>query len=115
MKNFFRLLKKAKPYWWLLIITGISLIAITALNLVTPWKIRELVDVLSKGQDSKMPSKIQSIAVILVLVYVGRAVFTYLYRYLSHLAAWQLVADMRVQVYEHLQKLSLRYYQDKQT
>ncbi|MDK2801001.1 MAG: ATP-binding cassette, subfamily bacterial [Clostridiales bacterium] len=31
------------------------------------------------------------------------------------MAAWRLVADMRVLVYEHLQKLSLRYYHDKQT
>lgn len=115
MENFLRLLKKARPYWWLLIITGFSLIAITAFNLVTPWMVRDLVNVLSKGEDSEMLVKIRNIAVILVLVYIGRAVFTYLYRYLSHLAAWQLVADMRVQVYEHLQKLSLRYYQDKQT
>lgn len=115
MENFLRLLKKARPYWWLLIITGFSLVAITAFNLVTPWMVRELVNVLSKGEDSEMMVKIRNIAVILVLVYIGRAVFTYLNRYLSHLAAWQLVADMRVQVYEHLQKLSLRYYQDKQT
>ena len=35
--------------------------------------------------------------------------------YLSHVAAWHLVADMRVRVYDHLQKLSMKYYHDKQT
>ncbi|OPZ90724.1 MAG: putative ABC transporter ATP-binding protein [Firmicutes bacterium ADurb.Bin419] len=46
---------------------------------------------------------------------MARAFFTYLNRYFSHVAAWNLVGDMRVLVYEHLQKLSLSFYQDKQT
>ena len=36
MKNILRLIKYAKPYWNLLIISGISLIAITLLNLIGP-------------------------------------------------------------------------------
>lgn len=115
LKNFIRILKQAKPYWKYLIITGISLLVITALNLVTPWKVRELIDVLSKEQISGKMTIVRNIAIILVGAYIARAVFTYLYRYLSHVAAWKLVADMRVLVYEHLQKLSLSFYQDKQT
>lgn len=115
MKNFLRLLKKARPYWWLLVVTCISLICVTAFNLITPWMIRDLVDILSKEHDAATIARIRNIAFILILVYIARAVFTCLQRYLSHLAAWKLVADMRVQVYDHLQKLSLKYYQDKQT
>ncbi len=115
LKNFIRILKHAKPYWKYLIITGISLLVITALNLVTPWKVRELIDVLSDEQISGKITIIRNISIILVGAYMARAVFTYLYRYLSHVAAWKLVADMRVLVYEHLQKLSLSFYQDKQT
>lgn len=114
MKNFFRLLKYARRYWWLMGTAGVSLLAITALNLVTPWLVRELVSALTEGRGDIL-SFIRSTAVILVAAYVSRAVFTYLYRYLSHVAAWNLVSDMRVKVYEHLQKLSLRYYHDKQT
>jgi len=115
LKNFIRILKQGKPYWKYLIITGISLLAISVLNLVTPWKVRELINLLSEEDIAgKMPS-IRNIALILIGAYIARAVFTYLYRYLSHVAAWKLVADMRVLVYEHLQKLSLSFYQDKQT
>ncbi|WP_010243791.1 ABC transporter ATP-binding protein [Acetivibrio cellulolyticus] len=115
MKNFIRILKQARPYWKYLIITGISLIIITALNLVTPWKVRELIDVLSQEDTGNKISTIRNISVILFIAYVARAVFTYLNRYLSHVGAMKLVADMRVIVYEHLQKLSLSFYQDKQT
>lgn len=114
MKNFIRILKQGRQYWKYLIVAGISLLAITAFNLVTPWKVRELVDILSKEGTKNMAS-IRNIAIILAVAYIARAFFSYLYRYFSHVAAWRLVADMRVIVYEHLQKLSLSFYQDKQT
>lgn len=60
-------------------------------------------------------SEIRTLALILSVLYVSRALFTFFYRYLSHLAAWRLVAEMRVIVYNHLQKLSMSYYNDKQT
>jgi ATP-binding cassette subfamily B protein len=115
LKIFIRILKYARPYWKYMIITGISLLVITALNLVTPWKVRELIDVLSKGEISIRMPTIRNISIILFIAYLTRAIFTYMNRYLSHVGAMKLVADMRVIVYEHLQKLSLSFYQDKQT
>ena len=114
MNNFIRILKQGREYWKYLIIAGISLLAITAFNLVTPWKVRQLVDVLSKEDSNKM-EMIRNIAIVLAVAYILRAIFTYLNRYLSHVAAWKLVADIRVTVYEQLQKLSLGFYHDKQT
>lgn len=115
MKNFFKILKIAKPYWKYLIITGISLLAVSVLNLITPWKVRDLINLLSGEDISVQMTNIRNISFILIGVYIARAIFTYFYRYLSHVAAWKLVADMRVLVYEHLQKLSLSFYHDKQT
>lgn len=115
MKNLIRLIKYAKPYWLLLIISGISLLAITAVNLLSPWLIRELISILTNKFDTSSMVIIQNIAIILVIAYLVRVLFRFLNSYLSHVAAWNLVADMRVIVYDHLQKLSLRYYHDKQT
>lgn len=115
MKNLIRLIKYAKPYWGLLIISGSSLIAITALNLLSPWLIKDLVAILTNKLDNSSMASIRKIAVILAITYSARVLFRYLNNYLSHVAAWNLVADMRVVVYDHFQKLSLRYYHDKQT
>lgn len=115
MKNLKRLLKYARPYWWLMAIAGFSLIGITALNLTAPWLVMKLTKIITNLQDVSSFPQIKKIAFFLVLIYIGRALFTYLYRYISHVAAWNFVADMRVVVYNHLQKLSLRYYHDKQT
>lgn len=115
MKNLVRLLKYAKPYWHLMIITMVSLIGITTMNLIAPWIVRSLTATLLNDALVDRMQLIKKYALILLVIYTLRAVFTYLYRYLSHVAAWNFVADMRVTVYNHLQKLSLRYYHDKQT
>lgn len=114
MKNFIRILREGKQYWRYLIIAGISLIAIAVFNLITPWKVRELVDILSTEDSNKMET-IRNIAIVLTIAYIARAFFSYINRYYSHVAAWRLVEDLRVIVYERLQKLSLSFYHDKQT
>lgn len=115
MKQLVRLVKYARPYWSLMIITMVSLIGITAMNLIGPWLIRDLTQTLLDEPLVDALEQVKKLALILGVVYVLRALFTYLYRYLSHKAAWNFVADMRTMVYNHLQKLSLRYYHDKQT
>ena len=47
--------------------------------------------------------------------YVLKGFFEYVRSYVAHVMAWNYVSDLRVSIYEHLQKLSLRYYSDKQT
>ncbi len=115
MKNLIRLVKYARPYWHLLIISGVSLLAITGLNLLGPYLVSKLVAVLTEDFGEAAMKVILNIAVILAATYVFKILFKFLYGYLSHKAAWNLVADMRVRVYDHMQKLSLRFYQDKQT
>ena len=55
------------------------------------------------------------LAVALLATYVLRGVFEYFKSYVAHVMAWNYVSDLRVALYDHLQKLSLRYYSDKQT
>ena len=115
MKNILRLVKYARAYWYLLVISAISTITITVLNLIGPRLITKLIDILSNDLDKGSIVLIRNLALILAGTYLMRVLFRFLNNYLSHKAAWNLVADMRVRVYDHLQKLSLRYYQDKQT
>lgn len=115
MKNIIRLVKYARPYWHLLVISAFSIIAITVLNLIGPRLITWLIDILTDGFSEASLGNVRTIALALTATYILRILFRYLNSYLSHKAAWNLVADMRVRVYDHLQKLSLRFYQDKQT
>ncbi|WP_026486493.1 ABC transporter ATP-binding protein [Caldanaerobius polysaccharolyticus] len=116
MEYLIRLTRYARPFWKYLLIAAISTISITGLNLLGPWLIRNLIGVLTNVKQYPHPrAYIINLSIILVLSYVARTVFQFLSSYLSHYAAWNLVAHMRILVYDKLQQLSLRYYHDKQT
>jgi ATP-binding cassette subfamily B protein/subfamily B ATP-binding cassette protein MsbA len=57
---------------------------------------------------------ITRLTVIVLLVYIARAVLQFLRSYAAHVAGWGVVADVRNYIYNHLQRLSLRFYEDKQ-
>ncbi len=114
MKDLIRLLSYTRKYWWLLFLTMLSLVGITAMNLIAPWYIRDMTSILmAPGPDAR--DQIIRIAFILLGSYLFRLLFRFAYSYLSHIASWNVVAGLRGTVYAHLQKLSLSYYHDKQT
>ncbi|MGI6669875.1 MAG: ABC transporter ATP-binding protein [Acetivibrionales bacterium] len=115
MKNLKRIVKYARPYWGLLAISGASIFAVTLLNLAGPWLITELMNILTGEFTEASMGAVRDIAILLAGTYIFKVLFRFLNNYMGHKAAWNLVADMRTMVYDHLQKLSLRYYQDKQT
>lgn len=115
MQYLTRLLSYTRKYWYLLILTMISLVGITAMNLVAPWLIRDLTALLTtKYTDGTLPA-IYRLAILLGISYFLRMLFRFAYSYLSHVASWNVVAELRTIVYAHLQKLSLSFYHDKQT
>ena len=115
MKRVFKILSWSKRYYPLLGLSMAGLIGITAMNLIAPWMLRDLVALLDKGFTREDLSSVYRIAAVLTGAYLLRAGFRFVYQYFAHVAAWRVVAELRVRVYSHLQKLSLRYYHDKQT
>jgi len=85
-------------------------------QLLIPWMIRLLIERLTTeplSQDTL--DFITRISVIALIVFLARAVMQFIRSYAAHVAGWGVVSDARSLVYQHLQKLSLRFYEDKQT
>jgi ATP-binding cassette subfamily B protein/subfamily B ATP-binding cassette protein MsbA len=59
-------------------------------------------------------SLVGKLTLAVLVVYVARAGLQFLRSYMSHIAGWGVVADVRKYIYEHMQRLSLRFYEDKQ-
>jgi ABC-type multidrug transport system fused ATPase/permease subunit len=127
-----------KPYARLLVIAGVSQLCIIGLTLLTPALLSDLVAKMTGGGQTPRLQEfydflarltgggvtvgagltlqlVYIIAAALLASYLFRVFFSYVASYLSHKASWNLVSDMRVLFYGHLQKLSLRFYHDKQT
>ena len=106
----------ARRYRLVLVITIISMFLLVGVQLLIPWIIRTLINEVTATNITPESFRVVDILALVVLgVYLIRAGMTFLRSYMAHLAGWGVVADVRKHIYEHLQALSLRYYEDKQT
>lgn len=116
MKQIKFLLIYAKNYKGSLLITIISMLLLVGVQLLIPWIIKTMVGAVTDptGEQISM-ALITRLALLALVVYIARAGLQFLRSYMAHVAGWGVVADARKLIYEHMQRLSLRFYEDKQT
>jgi len=116
MKNFKSLFRFVKPYRGLLILATISMFLATAMNLAGPWVIRNFIATITEGINKEGSlHQINILALIVIIVYSFRAIAQYGQNFISHFAAWKALEDIRQYLYDFIQGLSLKFFQDKQT
>jgi ABC-type multidrug transport system fused ATPase/permease subunit len=117
MNSLKNLLPYIKPYRWHLLVVILSTLGITATGLVNPWLVRNLIQIVrvEEGNLSAAADSVIWLTFWLIVTYLLRGGFRYLASYIAHIMAWSFVSDLRVMLYGHLQKLSPRYYADRQT
>lgn len=108
-----RLLLLARKHWGTLAIAAAGLVGAAVLNLVTPELVRMLTARLETGEMTV--SMLWVFAAVLVGAYLLRMGCRFISVYVSHLAAWRFVSELTLTIYDKLQTLSLRFFQDKQT
>jgi len=109
-----KLILSAKKYWKTIGIASIGIVGAALLNLITPAVVRALTKTLT--DDEAITSKtLLTYCAVLVGAYLLRAGFRWVALAISHVAAWNFVGEMTAKVYSKLQRLSMNYYQDKQT
>jgi ATP-binding cassette subfamily B protein/subfamily B ATP-binding cassette protein MsbA len=109
-------LRYAGNYIVPLTITIISMILLIGAQLVIPWIIKTLIAAVTEEPISADTFQlITRLTLLGLVVYVLRGGLQFLRSYMAHVAGWGVVADLRKHVYDHLQRLTLRFYEDKQT
>ena len=110
------LLRFAKKYYWALIITVISMLILVGAQLLIPWLVRSLISLVTEEQLSpETLNTVTRLTLIALITFIARGIVQFLRSYMAHIAGWGVVSDARKYVYEHLQRLSLHFYEDKQT
>jgi len=116
MKTLSFLVAYARKYWRALALTVVAMVLLVGVQLVIPWLIRNLVATVTSGNAmSDSLATITRLALVALAVYLIRGGLQFVRSYMGHVAGWGVVADVRHQIYVHLQRLSLRFYEDKQT
>ena len=114
MDSVSRMVKMARKYWGFIIISfALSLLA-TALSMVTPWMVSRLTAALNTATGVDM-QLIVAYSLVLGGAYLLRWLFKFLAFYISHYSAWSFLPWLTNTIYDKLQRLSMRFYHDKQT
>ena len=112
MKYLWRLRPLIRPYWKQVSLTLFVLLCMTALNLVIPEVIRQVIDI---GLVQKQASFLVKAALVILGIGVFRAVLPFGVRYLSEWIAAHIGYDLRNRMYNHIQYLPFSYHDHAQS
>lgn len=116
MKPLRLVLSYARQYTFILCITTLSMVLLVGAQLLIPWVIKTLIASVTDSTYSSEPmALVTQLSFLVLAIYIVRAVMQFLRSYLAHIAGWGVVADVRKYIYDHMQRLSLQFYEDKQT
>ena len=115
MKLLFRVAATAKKYKWGLILGALATLMLSVVNLIAPRLLSTLTGIVQDGVTDAELSQIFTLALILLGLYFIKILFRFMSNYLSHKAAWHCVQDIRMRVYNHIQRFSIGFFFDKQT
>ncbi len=114
MKLVRRLLTLASNHIGTMIFACFGIVGAAVLNLVTPALLRRFTA--SMEEPGALTARMLLLyAGVLLAAYLMRAVCRGISLGVAHIAAWRFVGELTLKLYDKLEQLSLRYYQDKQT
>jgi len=107
-----RLFRYLRPYLPQMTIALIALVISSALSLVFPWIMQNLVDAVFGRNDA---AELNRITLILLATFLANAGFRFIEGYCLTYVGERVVVDVRRETYAHLHQLSVRFFADRRT
>jgi ATP-binding cassette, subfamily B, bacterial len=107
-----RVLGYARPYRGKILLMLFTILLTTGMGLITPLIFRDLIDITLPAGDVK---RLNMLAVGLVLIPILTGAIRIVQRRLNAAVGEGVIYDLRVVLYEHLQKMSLRFFTNTKT
>jgi len=112
MRSLWRLREFIRPYWQRVLLSALFLLGMTAINLVFPYVIRQVIDI---GLASLKLDFIVYAALILIGLGIANAVLAYGQRYLTEWVSHNVSYDLRNRLYDHIQHLPFSFHDRSQS
>ncbi|EPZ62287.1 ABC transporter transmembrane region family protein [[Clostridium] sordellii ATCC 9714] len=105
-------IKYYKPYKKLFILDLLAAFAVALCDLVYPMITRNIMDDVVPNKDVRM---LVIFAIALFVIFIAKAFLNYFMQYWGHVVGVRMQADMRSDVFTHLQKLPNTYYNNNKS
>jgi ATP-binding cassette subfamily B protein len=102
-----RLLVYLRPYWRRVLVALIAILAGAALQLVPPWLTLRVIDVYIPTGDME---GLRTIVALYVATLVAEFVLEFIHTTTLQMTGQRIMFDLRTQIYGHLQRLDVRFY-----
>jgi ATP-binding cassette subfamily B protein len=102
-----RMLKYLRPYVWHVALAILMSILVSGMEAIRPWFTKHAVDVNIAQRDMH---GLLITAVLFLAVLIVRGVVQYLNTYLTQWIGQRTIYDLRMQLFEHLQNLGLKFF-----
>lgn len=109
-KQYLKILRYVKPYKYRLLGALLASVIATLVWLAVPLGLRELLDAVFEESN---PALLNTITIALIILFVGQAGFGFLGSYTLDWIGERIVADLRKELYKHLNSLSLRFFSNQ--
>lgn len=107
-----RVLNYARPYRRMIVLLLLTILLTTGLGLITPLIFRDLIDNTLPNEDTQRLNFLALALVMIPLVSGGIRVYQ---RHLNSTIGEGVIYDLRVSLYDHMQKMSLRFFTNTKT
>jgi ATP-binding cassette subfamily B protein len=108
-----RVLAYARPYRWLLVGMLACILLTTALSILSPLILRQLIDVALQPPGD--PEQLNVLALLLIAVPIVSGFISVVQRRLNATVGEGIIYDLRMALYSHLQQMSLHFFTNTKT
>jgi subfamily B ATP-binding cassette protein MsbA len=110
--QFRRLMVYLRPHIGRFIIAMIAIVVGSVLGLAGPFALQYLIDAVFTQNNAQL---LNQITVILIIIFALQAVFYFIRAYQLSYIGERVMIDLRLNLFQHLQKLSLSFYNERRT
>ena len=110
MKEFANILKYARPYTKSIIFAFACLLLTSMISLALPLIVRNMINAVVVLKNSDL---LNSLTRDLVVIILFQAAFAVTHNYILGFIGHRITADFRIELFSHIQSLSLRFFQGR--
>jgi ATP-binding cassette, subfamily B, bacterial MsbA len=112
LRQFRRIFSFVRPYRYQLYLALLVIAIGSLLGLAGPYTLQFLVDAVFQRNDAAL---LNQITLILVAIFATQSFFYFVRAYLLAFIGERVMADLRIRLFEHLQLLSMSFYNERRT
>ncbi len=110
--QFRRLMVYLRPHTGRLIIAMIAIVIGSVLTLAGPYTLQYLIDAVFTQGNAELLNRL---TVVLIIIFALQAVFYFIRAFQLQYIGERVMIDLRLNLFQHLQKLSLSFYNERRT